>query len=567
MLLNPIHQKTFPNVYDGYQYALDVVEGRIVSCVYVKGACQRFLNDYSNFDAPFYFDPEKAEKYLRLVQRFKHVIGTWDTAEIIYQPWQKFIWMNIIGFISTVTKCRRFRIAHIEVARGNAKSAMASQAVLFMLALDDNIQGNQISCVATKRDQAKIVLGSAMAMAKKSPTFLFEKGVKVMAHTIEQKDTNSKAYTLASRDDSLDGLNDVLAVLDELHAMDREVFDVIYSGMSKRKDSLTLCITTAGFNMDSVGFSQSEYAKQVCEGKTSDEQMFAIVYTLDEEDIKNDKNIFNPEVWIKANPNYGVSVDPTTFAAKSAKAKHSAADLPNFKVKHLNIWISEGKAFFDVNKWRVLGQPELKLEDFKGAKGRVGIDVASKIDLCSLGYVFKREDKYCLFDRSYIPESRVTQLRSSLYDNCISSGHLLTHPGDAIDQELIEKQVLEDSKDFKLLEVLYDPWNAIQMGQNLQKKRLPVTEFRMTVQNLSEATKTLDALIRQGRVIHNGSPLLQWCLGNIVCKFDAADNVFPRKNHERLKIDPIIAILMALASLLQDEKTNSVYESRGIRFM
>jgi phage terminase large subunit-like protein len=89
----------------------------------------------------------------------------------------------------------------------------------------------------------------------------------------------------------------------------------------------------------------------------------------------------------------------------------------------------------------------------------------------------------------------------------------------------------------------------------------------MNTANLSEPTKRLDALIRQGKVRHNGSPLLRWCLGNVVCKEDHNGNVYPRKSHEKLKIDPVISIIMALATYLLNESRGIVYEERGIRFL
>ena len=565
---NPYDPKEFPYCWSGHEYALDIDSGKIMASKYVKGAVARYFKDINNPDADFIFNPEKAERYLRLVQKFEHVIGEWKTKEIIYEPWQNFCWMNIMGFRNKGgTQTRRFRIAHIEVARGNGKSAMASQALLFFLALDDVVQGNHISCVATKKDQARIVLDSARAMAKKSPKFLLEKGVAVREHSIVQKDTNSMAKALSARDDGLDGGAEILAVMDELHAMKRETFDVVYGGMSKRTDSLTLCITTAGFDMESVGFSQSEYAKKLCVGDVEDDQMFAIVYTLDEEDIKNDKNIFNPDYWIKANPSYGASVDPVSFTAKAKKAQVTPADLPTFKVKHLNIWLSEYNSFYDLQKWDACKDEKIKIEDFKNQKCRVGCDVASHIDLNSIGYVFKKEDIYYIFDRSYIPEETVKKIRSSMYENCIGSGHLIQTTGEVVEQAILEDQLIKDKKFFQIQDLLLDPWNSISMMQRLKKERLPITEFRMNVSNLSEPTKKLDQLIRQGKVRHNGSPLLRWCLGNVVVKFDAAGNIFPRKSDERLKIDPIIALLMALASLLQDEAKEKIYADRGLRVL
>lgn len=561
-LTNPFDIFEYPNVSCGHQYAIDVIEGKIPSCEYVLGACKRYIKDLENKNADFFFDAQIAERYLRLVQQFSHVIGKWDTENIIYDPWQDFCWMNIMGFISKTTGHRRFRVAHVEVPRGQGKSAMASQACLYFLALDKDSQGNQISTVATRREQARIVLDSARAMAEKSKSYISNTGVKVRAHDIIHKKSNSKVRALSSDHTGLDGLNDVLAVCDELHAMRRDTFDVISSGMAKRKDSLILCITTAGFDTESVGATQSDYAKKVCTGKIEDDSFFGIVYTIDEGD-----DIHDEKTWMKANPGYGKSVDPVKFSAISKKAQEVAADLPNFKVKHLNIWISEASAFYSQSKWDVCADPKIKLDDFKGLSCRIGIDKASHLDLSSIGYVFKKSDKYFCFDKSYIPEGTVKSSNNDIYTKCISSGHLIQTPGETIDQDLLKETVKKDSKLFRIQEGAYDPWNAIELGQGLTKEGINMLEFRMNVQNLSEPTKQLDTLMRQGKIIHNGSPLLRWAIGNVVCKRDHVDNVFPRKNHEKLKIDPVIAILMALALYLQDEKKESVYNTRPMRFL
>jgi phage terminase large subunit-like protein len=97
--------------------------------------------------------------------------------------------------------------------------------------------------------------------------------------------------------------------------------------------------------------------------------------------------------------------------------------------------------------------------------------------------------------------------------------------------------------------------------------RIEMVEFRMSTGNLSEPMKKLDALIREGKIVHNGSPLVRWCLGNVVAKHDANDNVFPRKEHVDNKIDPIVAIIMALAGWVNEEEKGSVYETRSIRFL
>ena len=571
MLENPFDIKEYPYCHSGHTYAEDVLSGEIVACKYVIGACRRYMEDLEVWleqedFAPYFFDLDKAEHFLRIVQKFHHVIGDWETATIVYEPWQNFCFMNIMGWYSLETGYRKYRVAHVEISRGNGKSCIASQAALYFLSCAEGM-GNKVACVATKKEQARIVLDSSREMAKKNSSFLRKKNVEVLAHKIVKDDTFAEIRALSSDQNGLDGLNDVLAICDELHAMKKEVFEVISSGMSKRRDSLLLCITTAGFNVESVGHSQSAYAKKVATGEVDDEQFFSLVYTLDDNDDFTDER-----VWIKANPNYGKSVDPTTLRAKVKKASVSPSDVANLKVKHFNIWLSEAQAFYSQQKWDACLDEEMRIEDFKNEKCFLGLDLSSKIDLTCAFKIFRRklndEWHYYLFDDSYIPEETLKESKNTLFEECAAEGHLHVTKGEAIHYPQIEEQVIKDAKEFSLIAAHYDPWNATQMAQNLKNShRVNMVEFRMNTANLSEPTKTLDALIRQKRIHHNGSPLLRWCLGNVVCKEDAAGNVFPRKSHDRLKIDPIISALMALAGWIQEEENESVYEQRGIRVL
>ncbi len=564
-----INPKLHPNCLRGHIYAEDVVAGKIVACKYVVGACRRYLREVE--DDKWFFDWDDAEKYLRTVQKFDHVIGHWKTKNIVYEPWQCWVWMNIMGFKIRTTGFRRFRVAHVEIARGNAKSAMASQAALYFLAFD-NPNGNQISTVATKKDQARIVLDSARAMARKNDSYRKHTGVKVLAHSIIHQKSNSLVRALASEHSGLDGLQDVLAILDELHAMKRDTFEVITSGMSKRADSLTLCITTAGQDVHSVGCSQSSYAKKLCLGEVIDDTFFAVVYTLDEGDDWED-----PKVWLKPNPNLGVSVDPVTLQAKIDKALVTPGDIANIKIKHMNIWIAEAQAYYDQKLWDQCAVPTMKMEDFKKVQCRMGLDLASHIDIASLAFVFRTMEKrtdengkeetipiYDIFDKSYIPEDTVTSEKNVMYDEYIKGGFLIATPGAAINYKFIQDEATKYALEYRVAECLYDAWNATETAQRLSPK-IEMVKIAMNTANFSEPMKKLDALMRKKQLRHNGSPLLRWCLGNVVAKEDHNSNVFPRKSHTKLKIDPIVAILMAMAGWLQTDETESVYETRGMR--
>ena len=64
------------------------------------------------------------------------------------------------------------------------------------------------------------------------------------------------------------------------------------------------------------------------------------------------------------------------------------------------------------------------------------------------------------------------------------------------------------------------------------------------------------ALIDDGRLRHNGDPVLRWGISNVVCKEDANSNIYPRKETADKKIDPAVALIMALGRTLGMDKAS-----------
>lgn len=556
------NKEKYPNCYEGHQYALDILEGKVTANKWIKGACKRYLKDLERIkedkECPFYFRVEKAERFLRIVQNFHHAVGHWEAATIVYEPWQKFMWMNIKGFYSHVTKMIRFRTAHCDVARGNAKSTMASQAALYEMCCD-NPNGNRIYCAATNRLQASEVLEGSRIMAKKNPSFRNRFGVDVRAHEVIHPASNSYIKAISAQANSLDGKIGKLIITDELHAMQRKTFEVLDSGQSKRRDSLLLSITTAGYANDGVGYSQRAYAKKVALGDIDDDTFFSLVYAVDDGD-----DPFDPDVWIKANPNFGVSVDPDNFAAKAKKAKNNPEDVANFKIKHLNLYLDSLHQYYDVLKWEECRDETLSIEQFKGKPCYCAIDLATKVDIVSSCYVFKEDDLYYFFFDNYCPQERVNLTKNRNYLRYVEEGDLIPMQGSVNSIPKIQDKIVEDSTIYKFRDFHYDPWNAAEMSTRLAAKGIDMTEFRMSVGNLSEPMKKLKELMLEKKIRHNCGSMLSWCVGNVAAKVDANDNVFPRKEHEEQKIDPMVSAIMALAGWINDSKAESVYETRGL---
>ncbi len=127
------------------------------------------------------------------------------------------------------------------------------------------------------------------------------------------------------------------------------------------------------------------------------------------------------------------------------------------------------------------------------------------------------------------------------------TGRLTVTPGYVIDFGWIEADLIDAVSRFAIQAVAFDPFQATQLSTRMIAEGLPMIEVRPTVLNFSEPMKTLEALVLQRKLIHDGDPVLAWMVSNVVAHLDAKDNIYPRKERPENKIDGIVALIMALA--------------------
>jgi phage terminase large subunit-like protein len=541
------------------EYAEDVRSGRTEACRYVRLACERQLAELDaeeRGEFPFRFDLDLAESVCRFIESLPHIRGRWATANIRLEPWQCFILTTIFGWVDEHGN-RRFRAVYIEVPRKNAKSTLTAGVGLFMLAADGEM-GAECYSLATKREQALAVWTVARFMAKRQPQMCTEFGIEVRARSVMAEDGAAYFQALSSDENGLDGLNPHFAGIDELHAhRTRVVHDVMDSATGARSQPLLWEITTAGSDTSGVCFEVRDYLVKVLEGTVEDLQQFGMIYTLDKEEIES-KDFFSERAFRKANPNYGVSVNPLDLKRKAKKAIASPGAQSEFLRKHLDVWTQADNPWMDMHAWNACADPSLKLEDFAGQRCFIGEDLASKIDIAAKVRLFDMDGTYyCITadDSFYLPETAVREATNASYEGWVESGYLKTTPGNIIDFEQIEDSLREDSKRFEVVQVGYDPHQATQHATRMMAEGFPMVEVRQTVLSLSEPMKQLQALVLSGKFKHDGNKALTWMVSNVVAHLDAKDNIYPRKQKPENKIDGAVAIIMALALALKEAQS------------
>jgi phage terminase large subunit-like protein len=440
---------------------------------------------------------------------------------------------------------RRFKTVYVEVARKNAKSTLAAAIGLYML-IEDGEEGAEVYSAATTRDQAKIVFNTARQMALRTTALPLE----VRVHNISFPDTASLFQALHAQGNTLDGYNIHCAINDELHAWTkRSVYDVLETATGSRQQPLMFNITTAGVDTSGICWDTRNYMVRILEGKVDDERFFGIIYTLDKNDNWQDE-----AVWLKANPNLGVSVYPDDLRSQAAKAAEVVGQQNAFLTKRMNVWVSSAVAWMNMRKW------DTCIDEDMGQACYVGIDLASKIDVNSAAQVFSRqvegEQHIYAFMRHWLPEAAVTEEPTGLYDGWVRSNHMRVTPGNIIDVDQIENDIMEEiAGPFDLREVAVDPMhNSTQLSVHIAQAGIQTVDVRPTVLNFSEAMKWLEAFVKDER-LHVNCPVLTWMIGNVVVKEDYKDNIYPRKADVMKKIDGVIALLMAINRLMAGDAT------------
>lgn len=543
------------------RYIKRVLSCDIPACRWVKAACERQQKDLKNPPKGFVFDEARASRPVKFIELgCKHIKGELAGQLIKLEDFQCFILTTAFGWVDRAG-ARRFQKVYIEIPRKNAKSTLMSGVGLYMLGADGE-GGAEVYAAATTRDQAKIVFGDAKQMVERSPFLRSRIGVTSSAHSISHP-ASASTFRALSRDQggNLDGLNIHCAIVDELHGhKSRDLLDVVVTGTGARLQPMVWEITTAGSNRAGICYEERTYLTKILSGEIKDEQIFGCIWTIDDGD-----DPWSESSWRKANPNWGVSVKPDTIYREARKAQRMTSAQPNFKTKHLNIWVGASAQWLDMVAWDRQAV-ECSIDEFEGEKCWVGLDVASTTDIAAVAHLFERDGGLYLFVKSFLPEESLKTERNSQYTGWVADGWLTTTPGNAIDLSAIEAHIRECAGKFDIQDVAFDPWGANYLVQRLMDSGISCCEVRQGFRSLSEPMKRFEVLVRKGELFHEGDPCFTWQMSNVVAVRDPADSIKPGKEHRENKIDGAVASIMALARQMfaPSAPPPSVYESRGV---
>lgn len=569
------------------QYAIDVLEGKILAGRLVKLACQRHLDDIEKSKAipyKYYFDVEQSEKIINFAEELTIAEGEGE-KNVTAHPFQCFILGSLHGWRTKEGSRRRYRTSYVQLARQNGKSFLNGILATFYGNFDGYRYG-QIYCAATKQDQANIIFKEIVKFIDSDADLSEWFTVHEHNHTIDCLFTKSTIKAMSGDTKNADGFRPLLGIVDEYHAhKTNQIYKLYEDGIKMMPSALVSVITTAGFNMKYPCYELFEYCVNLLEGVFENDSQFIYIAQMDEGD-----DLYTPENWIKANPllEYNkVALDnliPTANAARDMGGE----TLRDFLVKQLNIWQqwSNSKYLKDINLWKKCAVLK-SLKDFKGKACYVGVDLSSGGDLTSIAFIIpymsEGVKKYFVYTHSFMPENRVEEhiaTDKAPYDIWVQKGFITvtkTMGGVKTDYKYIIKYLKDLVEEYELKPkfICYDPHNASAFLSDIEALGYDSVSVTQSARNLNDATEDFRLEVCAGNVEIEGAEIgysekkkvvpvddmLTWSIANAKTTSNTFGEIKIDKETKGDRIDVVDAIIDGWTEAMKEENKNDVNEN------
>lgn len=428
------------------------------------------------------------------------------------RPWQSSMLGRLFAR-DPRTRRRSHRFALIGVPRKNGKTAIIAGVGLYGLLVED--PGAEVYAVAGDRDQARLVFGTAKRMVELDPELAGE--CKLYRDAIEVPSTGSVFRVLSADAPLKEGLSPTLTVVDEVHVINEDLWNVFALAMGARTEPLMVGITTAGSRYGSHGreticYRMFDYGRRLALGENTDSTFYFEWWGAAE-----DADYRSPETWRLANPGYGDILDPADLVASIGPTEEH-----EFRTKRLNQWVVAAQSVFPSGAWDTCAAPELVVTG----------PVVLGFDGSWTG------DSTAIIGATVGPEPHLFSVAAWERD-----------PSDVhwrVDAGVVEQAMAEAVERYDVVEIACDPAEWREQLARWTERGWPVTEWPNTLSRTVPTWKEFYSAVMEHRLSHDADPGLARHVANAVLKVDHR-GARPTKEHgsSGRKIDRLIAAMMA----------------------
>ena len=474
-------------------------------------------------------------------------------------------WDNDSGrFIKKVVKKRLTLKQYLIIARGAAKSMYASTIQNYFLNIDSSTT-HQVTTAPTLK-QAEEVLSPIRTSIVRARGPLF----KLLTYGTLQNTTGSKlnrphlastkqgiqnfftGSVLESRPmsiDKLQGLRPKVSTIDEWLSGDirEDVLGALEQGASKLEDYLIIATSSEGTVRNGPGDTIKMELMDILKGDFYAPHVSIWYYRLDDP-----KEVANPKLWVKANPNIGATVSMDAYQRDVERAEKEPAVRNEILAKRFGI-PSEGYTYFFTYEETL---PHRKNPNaFYKMSCSMGIDLSQGDDFCAFTFLFPiNANTFGIKTRCYITSDSFNKLLAAMrfkYEEFINEGTLMVLDGTVLDLMTVYEDLEQfiERHEYEVECIGYDPYNAREFIQRWEVENGPYG-IEKVIQGAKTESVPLGELkhLAANRCLIFDESLMEFCMGNCITVEDTNGNRKLLKRRYDQKIDAVSAMMDAFVS-------------------
>jgi Phage terminase-like protein, large subunit len=345
----------------------------------------------------------------------------------------------------------------------------------------------------------------------------------------------------------LQGLRTKVATVDEWLSGDtrEDVIESINQGATKIQDYLIVAASSEGTVRNSVGDTMKLELMKILHGEYENPHVSIWYYKLD--DIKE---VNDPAMWVKANPNLGKTVSYETYQLDVIRAENVPADRNDILAKRFGIPM-EGSTYFFTYEETL---PHRK-QDYWQMPCALGADLSRGDDFCSFAFLFPLSDgSFGVKTRNYITSTTLMKLPAAMrlkYDEFIEEGSLMVMEGTILDlMDVYDDldQYLADTR-YDVRAFGFDPYNAKEFVERWARENGPYG-IEKVIQGARTESVPLGEIknLATNRMLLFDEEIMSFAMGHAIAISDTNGNMKLSKKRGDQKIDPVAATMDALVA-------------------
>lgn len=465
-------------------------------------------------------------------------------------------------YVKKTVKKRLIHKQFLIVGRGASKSTYISTIQSYFLNVDSSTT-HQVTTAPTMKQAEEVLSPIRTSIIRaRGPYFKFLTAGSIhnttgsaanrthLASTkkgIENFFTGSLLEIRPMSIDKLQGLKTKVNSVDEWLSGDirENVINALEQGASKLPDYLILAVSSEGTVRNGPGDTLKMELIDILRGDYKNPHVSIWYYRLDDP-----KEVADPAMWIKANPNIGKTVSYEAYQLDVDLAEHSPAAKNDILAKRFGI-PSEGYTyFFTYDETKVHRKRE-----YWQMPCSMGADLSRGDDFCAFTFLFPLPyEKFGIKTRSYITSNTLNKLPGAMrfkYEEFIEEGSLMVLEGTVLDMNEVyddlDKHIIDFEYDVRSFG--FDPYNAREFVQRWEAENGPFG-IEKVIQGAKTESVPLGELkkLAEDRCLLFDEQIMEFCMGNCIVQEDTNGNRKLLKRRHDQKIDNVSAMMDAFVA-------------------